>query len=91
METNKPEAPKMNVLAWFDDYIRRCGAYDDGTPIRAAVAELIEAAKAVADFTPEARREKWRCHYGITTAAECGHCSRELRLAAALANIGSAI
>ena len=34
----------VDVLAWFDDYIRRCGIYDDGTPIRAAVAELIEAA-----------------------------------------------
>lgn len=40
-------AQKVDVLAWFDDYIRRCGAYDDGTPIRAAVAELIKAAKLV--------------------------------------------
>jgi hypothetical protein len=38
-------APKVDVMTWFDDYIRRCGIYDDGTPIRAAVAELIEAAQ----------------------------------------------
>jgi len=39
-------APKVDVLAWFDSYIERNGRYgEDGIPPRAAVAELIEAAK----------------------------------------------
>jgi hypothetical protein len=54
----------------------------------AAVAELVEAASAVADTTPEAQRENWSCHKGITTAAKCGRCGRELRLSAALARVG---
>lgn len=54
---------------------------------RAAVAELIEAAGCVADFTPESQRENWSCHNRITTAAKCGRCSRDLRLAAALARV----
>jgi hypothetical protein len=66
-------APKVDVLAWFDDYIRRCGAYDDGTPIRAAVAELIEAAKL-------ATEEKY--HDGASSREACD------RLVAAIANIG---
>jgi hypothetical protein len=50
-------AQKVDVLAWFDDYIRRCGIYDDGTPIRAAVAELIEETKkSVADLRKHAKQ-----------------------------------
>jgi hypothetical protein len=54
---------------------------------RAAVAELIEAAEALGGQASEAEREKWPCHNGITTAAKCGRCSRELRLRAALARV----
>lgn len=50
-----------------------------------SVAELLEAASEEADTTPEYLRADRACHYGITTAAKCGKCSREMRLANALA------
>jgi len=50
----------VDVLAWFDDYIRRCGIYDDGTPIRAAVAKL----KNELEFLRDRLRNEVRAHQG---------------------------
>lgn len=77
----------IDVLAWFDDYIRRCGAYDDGTPIRDAVAELIEAAQDVK------RTEDAYWNMTMTRNPERyakAHEDARARLYEALARIGSA-
>lgn len=68
--------PDVECAPWVIEAVKK---------LELALQELTAAAEPFADRTPEAQREKWSCHYGITTVAGCARCQRELRLVAALA------